>query len=118
MPQRGAITLLVAIGLVVLASLVSFYSARSVLVDQLANHNHARASEARLAADAALASAQAATAAAYPAQLNPLLSNPVRCPAGVTGAQWQCTALSVPAHPAMPQAELSAIAAPATTGLR
>lgn len=110
-PQGGAITLLVAIGLVVLASLVSFYSARSVLLDQLASHNHARASQARLAADAALASAQAATAAAAdPAQLHTLLSNPVRCPAGVTGAQWQCTALSVPAHPTMPQAELSAIA--------
>lgn len=114
-PQGGAITLLVAIGLVVLASLVSFYSARSVLVDQLASHNHARASQARLAADAALASAQAAIATAAagvdaPAQLSALLSNRVRCPAEVSGAQWECAALSLPAHPAMPQAELSAIA--------
>jgi Tfp pilus assembly protein PilX len=53
--QQGAITLMVAVGLVILASLTSFYSARSVLMDQLASHNHAHASQARLAADAALA---------------------------------------------------------------
>jgi hypothetical protein len=114
-PQRGAITLLVAIGLVVLASGVSFYTARSVLVDQLASHNHAHASQARLAADAALGSAQAvigtaAAAADAPTQLNALFANRGRCPAGVSGAQWECAALSLPAHPAMPQAELSAIA--------
>ncbi len=33
--QHGAITLLVALGLVILASMTAFFSARSVLVDQL-----------------------------------------------------------------------------------
>jgi Tfp pilus assembly protein PilX len=112
-PQRGAITLLVAIGLVLLASLVGFYSARSVLLDQLTSHNHARASQARLAAEAALASAQAmvqSAAANSTAQPNALFSTSARCPAGLSGAAWQCAALSIPPHPAMPQVQLSAVA--------
>jgi Tfp pilus assembly protein PilX len=107
--QKGAITLLVAIGLVILASLTSFYSARSVLMDQLASNNHARASQARLAADAALASAQAALPTTS-TQLNTLLSAASPCPAGVTGRQWQCARLNTAPHPAMPQAQLSATA--------
>ncbi len=51
--QNGAITLLVAIGLVVLASLTSHYSSRSVFMDRLAAENHARTSQSRLAAEAA-----------------------------------------------------------------
>jgi hypothetical protein len=116
--QDGAVTLLVAIGLVVLASLTSFYSARSVWVDQLATQNHARAAQTRLAAEAALASAQAATAAAVALDsasasstaLDALLATPSPCPASSVGAQWQCAALSLPPHPAMPQVALSAIA--------
>lgn len=125
--QRGLITLLVAIGLVVLASLTSFYAARSVWVDQLATQNHARAAQARLAAEAALASAQAATAAAMAqdsasassSALDALLDTPTACPAGFTnsagsagtvGAHWQCAALRLPPHPALPQVALSAIA--------
>ena len=107
--QRGAITLLVAIGLVILASLTSFYSARSVLMDQLASHNHAHASQARLAADAALASAQAWIANSSP-NANALLTTRTDCPAGVTGPQWQCSAMSVAPHPGLPQAQLSATA--------
>jgi hypothetical protein len=41
--QGGAISLLVAISLGLLASLASFYSARSVLVDRLASHNQSQA---------------------------------------------------------------------------
>lgn len=108
-PQRGAITLMVAIGLVILASLTSFYSARSVLMDQLASQNHAHASQARLAADAALASAQAAIANSSP-NANAVLTTRTDCPVGVTGPQWQCSALSVAPHPAMPQAQLNATA--------
>ena len=48
--QGGAISLLVAISLGLLASLASFYSARSVLVDRLASHNQRQAAQARLAA--------------------------------------------------------------------
>ena len=107
--QNGAITLLVAIGLVVLASLASFYSARSVLMDQLASHNHARASQARLAADAALASAQATLPGTSP-EVNALFNTLSACPVGVSGPQWQCARLTPAQHPAMPQAQLSATA--------
>jgi hypothetical protein len=107
--QNGAITLLVAIGLVILASLTSFYSARSALMDQLASQNHAHASQARLAADAALAIAQEA----IPSTADPisaLLATREPCPAGVSGPQWQCSAIPLPPHPAMPQTQLRATA--------
>ena len=105
--QRGAITLLVAIGLVILASLTSFYSARSVLMDQMASQNHARAKQSQLAAEAALASAQAVLSAT-PTQ--DLMHSPTHCPVGLSGRQWQCSPLALPPHPALPQAQLSAIA--------
>ncbi|PIT74877.1 hypothetical protein [Limnohabitans sp. G3-2] len=108
-PQSGAITLLVAMGLVILASLTSFYSARSVLVGQLATHNHAHAAQARMAADAALARAQSALPST-PSWLATLLQGGAPCPAGTTGPQWQCTHMNLPQHPALPQAELSSIA--------
>jgi len=108
--QNGAITLLVAIGLVILASLASFYSARSVLMDQLASHNHARASQARLAADAALASAQAMLPSSGP-EVNALFNTLAACPAGVSGPHWQCARLNPAPHPAMHQAQLSATVA-------
>jgi Tfp pilus assembly protein PilX len=107
--QKGAITLLVAIGLVILASITSIYSARSVLMDQLASHNHARASQARLAADSALASAQATLPSTGP-QLQALFNAASSCPAGVVGPQWQCAQLNPAPHPSIPQAQLSATA--------
>lgn len=105
--EQGAITLLVAIGLVVLASLTSFYSARSTLMDQLASQNHARASQARLAAEAALASAQASLNGP---SIQHGMERQTQCPSGVNDPQWQCSALDIAQHPAMPQAQLSAIA--------
>lgn len=107
--QTGAITLLVAIGLVILASLTSFYSARSTLMDQLASQNHAHASQARLAADAALASAQAAVPA-NASQISALFAIRSPCPAGVSGPQWQCSAWTIAQHPALPQTQLSTTA--------
>lgn len=107
--QSGAITLLVAIGLVILASLTSYYSARSALMDQLASQNHAHASQARLAADAALASAQAAVLSTA-SPISALLAIPSPCPSGVSGPQWQCSALAIAQQPAMPQTQLTAIA--------
>lgn len=105
--QRGAITLLVAIGLVTLAALTSLFSARSVLVDQLANRNHAHAIQARLAADAALASAQALIVASAH-NSHALFATRGLCPEGVNGLQWQCSDWPLAPHPAMPQARLSA----------
>jgi hypothetical protein len=107
--QNGAITLLVSIGLVILASLSSFYSVRSVLMDQLASHNHAHANQARLAAEAALASAQAAMPSTA-SQIAALLASPTPCPAGVSGPQWQCSAVALAPHPALAQTQLSATA--------
>lgn len=100
-PQTGAITLLVAIGLVALASLASFYSSRSVLMDQLAGQNHTRAAQSRLAAQAALATAQADMTQRV-TQHDTLLRQKAPCPAGVTGLQWQCSALPVPPSAAFP----------------
>ncbi len=99
---RGAVTLLVAIGLVVLASLTSYYSSRSVLMDRLVGQNHERSAQSRLLAEAALAAAQAALASAS-APYDALLAEPAPCPAGVQGAQWQCAALPAAAHPAGPR---------------
>ncbi len=107
--QRGAITLLVAIALVVLAALASFYSSRSVLMDQLAGQNHARATQARLMAEAALASAQADITSRNP-PFDTLLTNQAPCPAGVKGPQWQCAAQNVQPHPAWTQAQVSVTA--------
>lgn len=108
-PQNGAITLLVAIGMVVLASLTSFYSARSVLVEQLATHNHGHAAQARMAADAALARAQMALISTS-SGLENLLIGGANCPASHIGLQWQCSRINLPRHPSMPEAELTAIA--------
>ncbi len=97
--QGGAITLLVAIGMVVLASMTAFFSARSVLIDQLASLNHARSSQARLAAEAALASAQSAL------MLSPnvadFMGERTPCPATASGPEWQCSDIAVPPLPAM-----------------
>ena len=58
--ERGATTLLLVLGLVLLATLASAYSSRAVLTDLLASQGLARAAQARLAAQAALATAEAA----------------------------------------------------------
>jgi hypothetical protein len=105
--QSGAVTLLMAVGLVVLASLTALYGARSALMDQLASHNHARASQVRLAAEVALSSAQASLSST-PSQ--DWMSSPAICPTGVRGLQWQCSGIGIAPHPAMPQAQLSTIA--------
>lgn len=105
--ERGAIGLIVAIGLLTLAGLTSLFSARSVLVDQLASRNHAQAVQARLAADAALAAAQAMIAGSVN-NVQALFTTPSACPSGELGSQWQCSDLQITPHPAMPQARLTA----------
>lgn len=106
---QGAITLMVASGLVILASLASFYSARSVLLDQLASHNHAHAAQVRLAADAALARAQM-TVLSNASGLATVLLGGAPCPSSHAGPAWQCSPMNVPQEPAIPQAQLTAIA--------
>ena len=113
--QSGAITLLVAITLVMLASLASFYSSRSVWVDRLASNNQSHATQARLAAEAALAWGRAELARPYNA--NPpqaatfwQTARSAPCPAGYPGPRWQCSPMSPPAHPGMGHAALHVLA--------
>lgn len=106
--QDGAITLLVAIGLVVLASITAFFSARSVLIDQLASHNHARSSQARLAAEAALASAQS-TLMQSP-NVGDFMHKRTPCPAIMNGPEWQCSDIAVAPLPDLSETTFSVVA--------
>ena len=112
--QGGAISLLVAIGLVLLASLASFYSARSVLVDRLASQNQTQAVQARLAADAALAWGRAEMQRQHASSRAPAVWGPgtstAPCPSGFITARWQCVALQPPAHTALPEAVAQVLA--------
>ncbi|WP_291939079.1 hypothetical protein [Limnohabitans sp.] len=112
--QRGAISLLVAISLTLLASLASFYSARSVLVDRLASHNQSQAAQARLAAEAALAWARAELQRQHASSPTPPVWGPgtgtAPCPAAFSGPRWQCVALQPPVHPGLPDAVAQVLA--------
>ena len=106
--QDGAITLLVAIGLVVLASITAFFSARSVLIDQLASHNHARSSQARLAAEAALASAQSSLMQSP--NVGDFMRKRTPCPAIMNGPEWQCSDIAVAPLPDLSETTFSVVA--------
>ena len=112
--QSGAITLMVAITLVLLASLAGFYSTRSVLVDRLASNNQQHTTQARLAAEAALAWARAQLGRQYSAdaQTTGFWQNAAQapCPADQPGPRWQCSHMTVPAHPDMPGTALHILA--------
>lgn len=98
--QQGAITLMVATSLVLVAALVGYYSVQSVFIDRLAGHAQIQATQARLAAEAALAWAQAeiqrtsqtSSAATF---WSTMPTTP--CPANRQGVQWQCVRLQAPA---------------------
>ena len=98
--QDGAVTLMVAITLVILASLTSLYSARTVLFEQLASQNNGQANQMRLAAAAVLARAQGVVATTPLADLFAIQAS---CPSGTSSLNWQCAALSAGQHPDMPQ---------------
>jgi hypothetical protein len=112
--QGGAISLLVAISLGLLASLASFYSARSVLVDRLASHNQSQAAQARLAAEAALAWARAEMQRQHASGPTPPVwgtgPSTTPCPSPYNGPRWQCAALQPPAHPSLPDARAQVLA--------
>lgn len=105
--QNGVITLMVVTSLVMLASLAGFYSARSVLTDRLASNHQSQATQARLAAEAALAWARADLAHQYATQPDNAFVQAATarstCPVGHTGSQWQCSLMSPPVHPLMPE---------------
>ena len=112
--QGGAISLLVAISLGLLASLASFYSARSVLVDRLASHNQSQAAQARLAAEAALAWARAEIQRQHASSPTPPFwgtgPSTTPCPSPYNGPRWQCATLAPPAHPSLPEARAQVLA--------
>lgn len=93
--QHGAATLLLVLGLVLLATLVSAYSSRAVLTDLLASQALTRAAQARLQAQAALASAEAALlqAAATTPNHDWFNGTTVPCPKALRGPQWQCSTM-------------------------
>jgi hypothetical protein len=97
--QDGAVTLMVAITLVILASLTSLYSARTVLFEQLASQNNGQANQMRWAAAAVLARAQGLVATT---PLVDLFALQASCPSGASGLNWQCADLSAGQHPDMP----------------
>ena len=93
--QSGAATLLLVLGLVLLATLGSAYSSRAVLADLLASQGMVRAAQARLAAQAALATAEAALLqpGVGGTGQNPFEAAQAPCPPPLQGAQWQCAPL-------------------------
>ncbi len=106
-PQsRGAITLMVTVLLALVATLASHYSSRSVFMDQLASRNQMQSTQAQLAAEAALAWAQAELQSQHSAPDTPptLWANASReaCPDGVDALRWQCVRLSPPPQPPQP----------------
>jgi hypothetical protein len=98
--QDGAVTLMVAITLVILASLTSLYNARTVLFEQLASQNNGQANQMRLAAAAVLTRAQGILASTPLADMFAIQAS---CPSGTSSLNWQCAALSAGQHPDMPQ---------------
>ena len=106
--ERGAATLLLVLGLVLLATLASAYSSRAVLTDLLASQGLARAAQARLAAQAALATAEAVLLQARAPEQH-LFSGPeVPCPSDLKGQQWQCSLLPLTPDSASDTWQLSA----------
>lgn len=97
--QSGAVTLLLVLGLVLLATLASAYSSRAVLTDLLVSQGLDRGAQARLAAQAALATAEAVLLQpqTLSPERNPFLAKEVPCPPQLTGLQWQCSPLELPA---------------------
>ena len=110
--QSGAINLLVAISLVLLASLASFYSARSVLVDRLASQNQGQAAQAQLAAEAALAWGRAEMQRQHTSSPTPAVwgTGTAHCPSAFSAPRWQCVALQPPALQGLPEAVAQVLA--------
>lgn len=96
-PPRGAAQLLVVLALVGLAALASAMATRGVLTEMLSNHAGGQALQAQLAAQAALATAEADLLARYASELDPLASFnslPSRsCPSDQPAPRWQCATL-------------------------
>lgn len=95
--QLGAATLLMVLGLVLLATLASGLSSRTVLMDLLTTQSFGQSLHARHAAQGALATAEAQIQQIFESTTKPQpwpLSTPnVLCPAPWKSPRWQCAAL-------------------------
>jgi hypothetical protein len=114
-PQRGAATLLLVLGLVLLATLASAWSSRAVLMDLLTTQTRSQSQQARHAAQAALATAESDLLQMFSA---PAVPNPwpdpgprTACPSGLQGLQWQCSRLPLAAGQTLGDWQLYALAA-------
>ena len=105
--------MLLVLGLVLLATLASAWSSRAVLMDRLGSQSRGQAQQARLAAQAALATAQADVLQAFAGPVAQELfasSAPDACPPDLKGPRWQCARLPMSAGTSMNGWELGAIA--------
>lgn len=111
--QQGAITLMVVITLVLIAALTSFYSTQSVFIDRLASQAQLQATHARLAAEAALAWAQAdlqRISQSTSAHSFWTTENTAACPPSHTGQHWQCVQMQPPLLPGAESTSTSVVA--------
>ncbi|MBM3386768.1 MAG: hypothetical protein FJY36_03760 [Betaproteobacteria bacterium] len=100
-PARGAAQLLLVLSLLGLSALASAIAMRSTLSEMASAGAWAQAQQARLAAQAALASAEAELLTAYAREADPLASLANRtCPAAHAGPRWQCLTLPL-SHPTL-----------------
>lgn len=113
--ERGAATLLLVLGLVLLATLASAWSSRAVLMDLRTSQTRGQAQQARNAAQAALATAQADVLRAFAQpgaeDLFADKTMSLACPADLQGPRWQCARLPMAAGAEMGGWQLGAIAA-------
>ena len=94
---HGAITLLMVTVLVLLASMIGLFTARSVWTQQLASNHSVWAAQAQLSAEAALETALSLLEASSPEATNTLWATheAAQCASGFTGIEWQCHSLAV-----------------------
>lgn len=113
--EQGAATLLLVMGLVLLATLASAWSSRVVLLDLLGSQTREQALQARNAAQAALATAQADLLRTFgPATIEDLFADKTlhtACPEDLQGGRWQCARWPLPADTAMDGWRLETLAA-------
>ena len=92
---HGAITLLMVTLLVLLASMVGLFTARSILTERLGANNGVWAAQAQQIAEAALETALAEIEQNFSAVPNTFWSthDPQQCLSAYTGIEWQCRTL-------------------------
>jgi Tfp pilus assembly protein PilX len=97
--MQGAITLLMVMLLVLLASMIGLFTARSVWTQQRVSNHSVWAVQTQLSAEAALETGlvllENALSESQPALWD--IHEPNQCASGYSGVQWQCRSLSVDA---------------------